>query len=76
MSAWLVARDAFRAKSVVECRVATADGEIYWDEFYPMEDYNGFGKLLELEEDHFVLEIIENGIPDDKGTKRRYQRVD
>lgn len=65
-----------RAKSVVECRVATADGEIYWDEFYPMEDYNGFGKLLELEEDHFVLEIIENGIPDDKGTKRRYQRVD
>lgn len=62
-------------KSAFECRLAIIDGEIYWDEFCPMEDYNSFSKLVELEDDYFVLEVIENGTPDEKGTKRRYERV-
>ena len=31
------------------------------------------GKLTEA--DHFILEIVENGSPEDKGKIRRYTRV-
>ena len=62
-------------KQVTECRLAIIDGEIYWDEFCPMGDYNSFTKLVELEDDYYVLEVIDNGTPDGKGTKIRYERV-
>lgn len=62
-------------KSLVECRLAKSDGEIYLDEFCPKIDYNGYGKILELNDNYFVLEVIENGFPEEKGSIRRYERV-
>lgn len=62
-------------KSVNECRFGRVGGDLLWDEFDLYSDYNSAGKLLELEDDHFILEIVENGNPEDKGKIRRYTRV-
>lgn len=62
-------------KSLIECRLANINGTIYWDEFCSKIDYNGYGKILELNDNYFVLEIIENGLPSEKGSIRRYERV-
>lgn len=58
-----------------EVRIANINGEWLWDEFHLSDDNNSFGKILEITEDYFILEIIENGNPDDKGKQRRYERV-
>lgn len=62
-------------KSVNECRFGRVGGDLLWDEFDLYSDYNSVGKLLELESDHFILEIVENGNSKDKGKTRRYTRV-
>ena len=62
-------------KSLIECRLANINGTIYWDEFCPKINHNGYGKLLELNDNYFVLEVIENGFPEEKGSIRRYERV-
>lgn len=62
-------------KSLVECRLSKIDGEIYLDEFCPKTDNNSYGKIIELQDNYFVLEVIENGVPSEKGSIRRYERV-
>lgn len=62
-------------KSLVECRLCKIDGEIYLDEFCPRIDYNSYARILELQDNYFVLEVIENGFPSEKGSIRRYERV-
>jgi hypothetical protein len=62
-------------KSLVECRLCKIDGEIYLDEFCPKTDNNSYGKIIELQDNYFVLEVIENGVPSEKGSIRRYERV-
>lgn len=49
---------------------------IYWDEFCPDNDSNSFGRIIRIEDEQFVLEILENGNPNDKGTRRVYQKVE
>lgn len=62
-------------KSFIESRFANVDGKIYWDEFCPRIDYNSYGKIIEIHDDYFVVEVIENGVPAEKGTIRRYERT-
>ena len=62
-------------KSFIESRFANVDGKIYWDEFCPRIDYNSYGKIIEIHDDYFVVEVIENGVPSEKGSIRRYERV-
>lgn len=38
------------------------------------DDSNSLGKLISIKDDEFVIEIIENGAPDDKGQRRVYRR--
>lgn len=52
----------------------TAEG-IIWDEYNPLTDNNSYGILEEFNEDYFVLRIIENGNPEDKGAIRRFERL-
>lgn len=69
------ANDNEIGKSILDCRLAKVNADIYWDEFCPKIDYNGYAKILELNDNYFVLEIIENGVPAEKGSIRRYERV-
>jgi hypothetical protein len=62
-------------KSLIEWRLANINSTIYWDEFCPKIDHNGYVKILELNDNYFVLEVIENGFPEEKGSIRRYERV-
>lgn len=62
-------------KSFIESRFANVDGKIYWDEFCPRIDYNSYGKIIEIHDDYFVVEVIENGVPSEKGSIRRYERI-
>lgn len=63
------------AKLVSEVRFAQDGDTILMDEFEPTIDSNSFGRLLNIEEDNFLLEIIDNGNPADRGQQRRYVRV-
>ena len=45
------------------------------DYYRPDNDENSYGRILEYSEDYFVLEIIENGNPEDKGEIRRFERL-
>ena len=69
------ANDNEIGKSILDCRLAKVNADIYLDEFCPKTDYNGYAKILELNDNYFVLEVIENGVPAEKGTIRRYERV-
>ena len=69
------ANDNEIGKSILDCRLAKVNADIYWDEFCPKTDYNGYAKILELNDNYFVLEIIENGVPAEKGAIIRYERV-
>ena len=69
------ANDNEIGKSILDCRLAKVNADIYWDEFCPKIDYNGYAKILELNDNYFVLEVIENGVPAEKGSIRRYERV-
>lgn len=62
-------------KAISECRLANVNDEILLDEFCPGADYNSYGKILELQDNYFVLQVIENGVADEKGSIRRYERV-
>ena len=63
-------------KSLAEVRIGRMNNELYWDEFGTTTDSNSFGKIISLDDDCFVLEIIENGNPSDKGKLRKYERVE
>ncbi len=52
----------------------TTDG-IIWDEYVPLTDGNSCGILEEINKDTFVLRIVENGNPSDKGSRRTYVRI-
>ena len=72
--------------SICEVRFGTPDDPTYKDsytyidEFNTSTDQNYFSRILEIEDNdsgfnqYFVLEIIENGIPDDMGKQRVYRR--
>lgn len=64
-----------RDKWLSEVRIGKVNNELYWDEFGPMTDNNSFGKLLEIQNDYFRLEIIENGNKNDIGRIRKYERI-
>lgn len=57
-------------------RFEERDGEILWDEYYPENDDNYYGRICERTDEYFVLEIMENGNPEDKGTKRTFVRIE
>ena len=57
-------------------RFEKKNGIVYWDEFCTDNDYNSFGKIIKVEKDSFILEIIENGNPDDKEKRRIYRKVE
>lgn len=63
-------------KTLTELRIGRMNNELYWDEFGTTTDSNSFGKIISLDDDCFVLEIIENGNPSDKGKRRKYERVE
>lgn len=57
-------------------RFEERDTGIIWDEYNPETDGNSYGILKELNDDYFILEVVENGNPDDKGEERLYKRVE
>lgn len=57
-------------------RFEKKSGMVYWDEFCTDNDYNSFGKITKMEKDAFILEIIENGNPGDKGKRRIYRKIE
>ena len=63
-------------KTLAELRIGRMNNELYWDEFGTTTDSNSFSKIISLDDDCFVLEIIENGNPSDKGKLRKYERVE
>ncbi len=60
---------------VSEVRVGRVNGDLMLDEFETYTDGNSASKIIELEDDYFVLQIVENGSPEDKGKLRRYNRI-
>ena len=60
---------------VSEVRVGRVNGELMLDEFETYTDDNSVSKIKELEEDYFVLQVVENGSPADKGKVRVYNRI-
>lgn len=49
--------------------------DLYWDELIRSADSNCIGKITELTDEHFCLEIIDNGYAESKGKVRKYQRI-
>ena len=72
--------------SICEVRFGTPDDPTYIDSYTYIDEFNTstnqnfFSRILEIEDNdsgfnqYFVLEIIENGIPDDTGKQRVYRR--
>lgn len=50
--------------------------EILWDEYCPENDDNSYGRICERTDDYFVLEIMESGNPEERGTKRKFVRIE
>lgn len=65
----------FVLSSNATVRFEKKNGIVYWDEFCTDNDFNSFGKIIKTGKDMFILEIIENGNPEDKGTRRLYKKV-
>jgi tetratricopeptide (TPR) repeat protein len=63
-------------KSLAEVRIGRINNELYWDEFGTTTNSNSLGKIICIDDNCFVLEIIENGNPSDKGKLRKYERVE
>ena len=57
-------------------RFEEREGDVLWDEYYPENDGNSYGRICERSDEYFVLEIMENGNPKDKGKKRKYVKID
>lgn len=49
---------------------------LYWDEYCPDNDSNSLGKIIKMEDDMFMLEVIENGNSTQKGERRIYKRME
>ena len=62
------------SRTLSECRFAWVGEELYWDEFDLSTDDNSLGRIVELTDDRLVLEVIENGDPQQKGQRREYVR--
>ena len=60
--------------TIAHTRFEKRNGEWLWDEFHMDDDSNSLGKLISIKDDEFVIEIIENGAPNDKGQRRVYRR--
>ena len=60
--------------TIAHTRFEKRGGEWLWDEFHMDDDSNSLGKLISIKDDEFVIEIIENGTPNDKGQRRVYRR--
>ena len=60
--------------TIAHTRFEKRGGEWLWDEFHMDDDSNSLEKLISIKDDEFVIEIIENGTPNDKGQRRVYRR--
>lgn len=60
--------------TIAHTRFEKRNGEWLWDEFHMDDDSNSLEKLISIKDDEFVIEIIENGTPNDKGQRRVYRR--
>lgn len=56
-------------KFLTEVRIGRINNELYWDEFQTMTDRNSAGKILEIKDDYFTLEIVKNENNDGIGKK-------
>lgn len=59
---------------LAESRISYRDGALLWDEYNLITDENTLGRFVEISKDSFVVEVIENGNPEDKGIRNKYVR--
>lgn len=62
-------------KTLSEGMIGKIGEELYLDELERSEEKNIIGKITELTDEYFCLEIIDNGYANDKGKQRKYQRI-